>query len=153
MYEKEIRDLKGRFDQIMAKLEEDFAGIRTGRATTGLVENISVSYYGQTQPLKQMATLTVPDPSHIVVQPWDKNALGDIELAISNSETGLSASSDGNVIRVNLPQMTQEHREELIRNISRKGEEGRIALRSQRGETWDRIRKMEKDGDITEDDR
>ncbi len=153
MYDKEIRDLKNKFEQIIGKLKEDFAGIRTGRASTGLVENIMVSYYGSTTPLKQMATLTVPDPAHIVIQPWDKNALGDIELAIANSETGLSPSNDGNVIRVNLPSMTEEHREELIRGISRKGEEGRIALRSVRGEVWDRIKKMEKEGTVTEDDR
>jgi len=153
MYDKEIRDLKSKFEQIIDKLKEDFAGIRTGRASTGLVENIMVSYYGSTTPLKQMATLTVPDPAHIVIQPWDKNALGDIELAIANSETGLSPTNDGNVIRVNLPSMTEEHREELIRGISRKGEEARIALRSVRGEVWDRIKKMEKEGTVTEDDR
>lgn len=153
MYDKEIRELKSKFEQVVAKLKEDFAGIRTGRASTGLIENIQVSYYGSTQPLKQMATLTVPDPAHIVVQPWDKNALGDIELAIRNSDTGLSPVNDGSVIRINLPSMTEEHREELIRGITKKGEEARIALRNLRGETWDRIRKMEKDGEITEDDR
>ena len=153
MYDKEIRELKGKFEQIIDKLQEDFAGIRTGRASSGLVENIQVSYYGSTTPLKQMATLTVPDPAHIVVQPWDKNALGDIELAIRNSQSGLSPVNDGNVIRINLPSMTEEHREELIKGISRKGEEARIALRSVRGETWDRIRKMEKGGEVTEDDR
>lgn len=153
MYDKEIKDLKSKFVQIIEKLAEDFAGIRTGRASTGLVENIMVSYYGQTQSLKQMATLSTPDPTQIVIQPWDKNALGDIELAVRNSETGLSASSDGNVVRVSIPPMTQEHREELIRNISRKGEEARIALRTVRGDAWDRIRKMEKAGEVTEDDR
>lgn len=153
MYDKEIKDLKTKFEQIIDKLKEDFAGIRTGRASTGLVENIMVTYYGSTTPLKQMATLTVPDPAHIVIQPWDKNALGDIELAIANSETGLSPTNDGNVVRVNLPSMTEEHREELIRGISRKGEEARIALRSVRGEVWDRIKKMEKEGTVTEDDR
>ena len=153
MYEKEIRELRAKFEQVIEKLKEDFASIQTGRASTGLVENIQVSYYGSTAPLKQMATLTVPDSSHIAIQPWDKNALGDIELAIRNSDSGLSAVNDGNIIRVNLPPMTQEHREELIKNISRKGEEARIALRNLRGDSWDRIRKMEKDGTITEDDR
>lgn len=153
MYDKEIRDLKSKFEQIIEKLKEDFAGIRTGRASSGLVENIQVTYYGSTQPLKQMATLTVPDPAHIVVQPWDKNALGDIELAIRNSQSGLSPVNDGSVVRITLPSMTEEHRDELIRGISRKGEEARIALRSVRGESWDRIKKMEKSGEVTEDDR
>jgi len=153
MYQQEIRNLKTKFEQVIQKLKEDFATIRTGRASTGLVENVMVTYYGSTMPLKQMATLSTPDASQIVIQPWDKNALGDIELAIRNSDLNLSPTNDGNVVRVSLPPMTEERREELVRNIHRKGEEGRIALRSVRGETWEKIKKLEKNGKITEDDR
>lgn len=153
MYQQAIRDLKLKFEQIVLKLKENFAGIRTGRASTGLVENIMVSYYGATTPLKQMATLSTPDAAQIIIQPWDKNALGDIELAIRNSDLNLSPSNDGNIVRVSLPPMTEERREELVRNIHRKGEEGRIALRTVRGETWEKIKKLEKDSQITEDDR
>jgi len=153
MYKNEIKSLKEKFGQVVDKLSEDFANIRTGRATTGLVENIMVTYYGQTTPLKQMATLTTPDAALIQIQPWDKNALGDIELAIRNSDTGLSPSNDGSNIRVSLPPMTQDRRDELIRSISRKGEEARIALRNVRQETWDRIKRMEKNSELTEDDR
>ena len=153
VYSQEIRSLKQKFDQIILKINEDFSGIRTGRASTGLVENIQVSYYGSTAPLKQMATLSTPDAIQIIIQPWDKNALGDIELAIRNSDQNLSISNDGSSIRVLLPAMTEERREELVRSIHRKGEEGRIALRSTRGEAWEKIKRLEKDGKITEDDR
>lgn len=153
MYQAEIKSLRQKFDQIIEKLREDFAGIRTGRASVGLVENIMVSYYGSTAPLKQMATISTPDAAQIVIQPWDKNSLGDIELAVRNSDVNLSPSSDGNVIRIALPPMTEDKREELIKNIHRKGEEARVALRSVRGETWEKIKRMEKDKQLTEDDR
>ncbi|MDH4358674.1 MAG: ribosome recycling factor [Candidatus Berkelbacteria bacterium] len=153
MYQQEIKTLKQKFDQIAGRLSEDLATVRTGRASTSLVENITVSYYGSTAPLKQMATLSTPDPSQIVIQPWDKNSLGDIELAIRNSDLNLSPVNDGNAVRVVLPPMTQERRDELIRNIHRKGEEARVALRSVRQDSWEKVKKMEKDKKITEDDR
>jgi ribosome recycling factor len=153
MYQQEIKALKGKFDQVIEKLKENFAGIRAGRASTGLVENIPVTYYGSTAPLKQMATLTTPDATQIIIQPWDKNALGDIELAIRNSDLGLAPVNDGHLIRIVLPPMTQERREELAKNIARKGEEARVALRAARADTWEKIKKMEKDSKITEDDR
>lgn len=153
MYNSEIKNLKEKFNQVIDRLKEDFANIRTGRASTGLVENIMVTYYGQTTPLKQMATLTTPDATLIQIQPWDKNALGDIELAIRNSDIGLSPTNDGSNIRLALPPMTQERRDELVRAINKKGEEGRIALRNVRQETWEKIKKMEKNSELTEDDR
>jgi len=153
MYQTEMKILRQKFEQIIDKLKEDFKGIRTGRSSTGLVENIVVSYYGANTSLKQMANINTPDASQIVIQPWDKNALGDIELAIRNSDLNLSPSNDGNIIRIVLPPMTQERREELIRNISKKAEEARIALRNVRSETWESIQKMEKAGSLTEDDR
>lgn len=153
MYQQVIKVLEDKFDQVIDKLKEDFAGIRTGRASSGLVDNIMVTYYGSTVPLKQMAQVSTPDASLIVIQPWDKGALADVELAIRNSELGLSPTNDGSVVRVSLPPLTQERRDELVRNISKKGEEGRIALRNVRGEAWDKIKKMEKNAEITEDDR
>lgn len=153
MYQKIMDELEKKFDQVIAKLTEDFASVRTGRASSSLVDNIMVTYYGSTMPLKQTAQVTTPDSSLIVIQPWDKGALGDIELAVRNSELGLSPTNDGSVIRVALPPLTEERRNELIRNISKKGEEGRIALRNVRGEAWDQIKKMEKNSEITEDDR
>jgi ribosome recycling factor len=153
MYQTEMKILRQKFDQVIDKLSEDFKGIRTGRASSGLVENIIVTYYGQNTPLKQMANITTPDAALIQIQPWDKNSLGDIELAISNSDLNLSPTNDGNVIRISLPPMTQERREELVRNISKKAEEARIALRNVRGEAWEQIQKMQKAGTLTEDDK
>jgi len=153
MYQNELKNLKSKFEQIVEKLKEDFAGIRTGRASSGLVENISVSYYGSTAPLRQMATISTPDAAQIIIQPWDKNSLGDIELAIRNSDINLSPTNDGNVVRVSLPPMTEDRREELVHSIHRKGEEARVALRTVRGEVWEKIKRMEKDSELTEDDR
>jgi len=153
MYQRVISDLKKKFEQIIEKITEDFASVRTGRASSSLVDNIMVTYYGSTVPLKQMAQVTTPDAALIVIQPWDKGALADVELAIRNSELGLSPTNDGSVIRVALPPLTQERRDELVRNISKKGEEGRIALRNVRGEAWDQVKKLEKNSEITEDDR
>ncbi len=153
MYSSIIKELTSDFEKIIERLREDFANIRTGRASTSLVENIKVNYYGSVAPLKQMATLSTPDASQIIIQPWDKNALGDIELAVRNSDLNLSGVNDGNVVRIVLPPMTEERRNELIRNISKKGEEARIALRNVRQQAWDKIKKMEKDGEVTEDDK
>ncbi|OQA53007.1 MAG: Ribosome-recycling factor [candidate division WS2 bacterium ADurb.Bin280] len=153
MYQKMLDELKKKFEHIIERLSEDIATVRTGRSSSSLVDNISVTYYGSTMPLKQMAQVTTPDPSSIVIQPWDKGALNDIELAIRNSDLGLSPTNDGSFIRISLPPLTEERRNELIRNVSKKGEEGRIALRNIRGEVWDQIKKMEKKSEITQDDR
>lgn len=153
MYHGQIKELKQKFELVIDRLREDFVNIRTGRASTGLVENIIVSYYGTNTPLKQMASLSTPDASQITIQPWDKGALGDIENAIRISELNLEPVNDGLIIRLSVPQMTQERREEMVRLISKKGEEARIALRNVRQDVWDKIKKMEKDDQITEDDR
>ncbi len=153
MYSDKIKELKTKFDQVILRLGEDFANIRTGRASAALVENIVVSYYGSSTPLKQMASIATPDASQIIIQPWDKNALGDIELAIKNSDLSLSPVNDGNVVRIVLPPMTQERREEIIKTLEKKGEEARVALRNVRGEIWEEIKRREKESKITEDDR
>lgn len=153
MYSNLLKELKSKFDQVISKLEEDFQKVRTGRASVALVENIIVSYYGSTTPLKQMATLSTPDASQILIKPWDLNALGDIELAIRNSDLNLSPVNDGNFVRIVLPPMTEERRNELVSLLDKKGEEARVALRNVRGDTWERVKKMEKEGTITEDDR
>lgn len=153
MYSQIIRQTKTKFDQVIEKLKEDFGSIRTGRASGSLVENIPVTYYGSTTVLKQMATIATPDSTQITIQPWDRNALGDIETAIRNSDLNLSPVNDGQLVRISLPPMTEERRNELARTISKKGEEARIALRNVRGESWDEIKKLEKKSELTEDDR
>jgi ribosome recycling factor len=135
------------------KLSENFRQLRTGQASSALVENILVSYYGTKVPLKQMANISIPDPNSITIQPWDNNSLGDIEQALRNSEIGLNPINDGRLIRLNLPPMTAERREELVRILHQTAEECRIALRNLREEAWKQIKKLEEAKQITEDDR
>lgn len=139
--------------QVVDKLHENFQGLRTGKANSSLVENIAVTYYGSKVPLKQMANISTPDANLIVIQPWDTNSLGDIKLAIENSEIGLNPTSDGRAIRLSLPPMTAERREELIRMVHKMAEEVRVILRNLREESWKDIKKLESQKQITEDDR
>lgn len=153
MYQKIIRNLGPKMQAALDKLAENFRGLRTGKANSALVENILVSYYGTKVPLKQMANISIPDPNSIAIQPWDNNSLGDIELSIRNSEVGLNPVNDGRLIRLSLPPMTAERREELIKLLHQTAEECRIAIRNLREEAWKEIKKLENQKQITEDDR
>lgn len=153
MYQTILRDLNPKMQEVTGKLAENYRSLRTGKANSGLVENIAVSYYGSKVPLKQMANVTVPEANLIVVQPWDVNSLGDIELAIRNSEIGLNPTSDGRVIRLVLPPMTAEVREELIKMVHKLAEDCRVVLRNLREEAWKETKKLENFKQITEDDR
>ena len=153
MYKDLLKDMRVKADEVLEKLKEEFKNIHTGRANSALVENIVVSYYGQNSPLKQMATINVPEANQIVVTPWDVNSLGDIENAIRNSQLGFSPVNDGKSVRVTLPPLTEERRNEFAALISKLAEEGRIAVRTLREDVWKNVKKMEKDGDLTEDDR
>jgi len=139
--------------EVISKLEEDLRTVRTGKASSVLVENIQVSYYGTQTALKQMANISTPDASLIVIQPWDLNALGDIEIAIRNANLGLGTTNDGRVIRISLPPLTEERRNEFVKLIHQKAEACRIALRNLRKEGWEEVQKLEKDGSLTEDDK
>jgi len=153
MFQKIVNQLKPKMQEVIDKLRDNFRGIRTGKASSALVENIAVSYYGTKVPLKQMANITTPDASLIVIQPWDVNSLGDIEMAIQNSDIGINPSSDGRAIRLSLPPMTAERREELVRMIHKAAEESRIVLRNLREEAWREVKQLENQKQITEDDR
>jgi len=153
MYQAVISKNKPKMQEMMGKLADELQKIRTGRANTGLVENIKVSYYGTQTPINQMASLTVPDPSSILITPWDQNSLGDIELAIRNSNIGINPVNDGKSIRIVLPALNEERRKELSKMAKDMTEETRIAMRNIRQEAWNEIKKLERDGKITEDDR
>jgi ribosome recycling factor len=153
MYQATINQKKPKMQELLGKLEDEFKNIRTGRANTGIVDNLKVSYYGTETPLKQMASLTTPDASSILITPWDQNALGDIEQAIRNSNLGFNPVNDGRNIRISLPPLTEERRKELSKMVHDIAEETRIGLRNIRQDAWNDIKKMEKDGKITEDDR
>lgn len=148
-----LNRLRPKMDEVIVKLKEDLQTVRTGKASAGLVDNILVSYYGTQTPLKQMAQISTPDANLITIQPWDNNSLGDIEMALSNANLGFGVGSDGRVVRVSLPPMTEERRLEFIKLIHQKAEAVRIILRNLREESWREIQRLEKAGSLTEDDR
>ena len=148
-----MNSLRPKMDEVIQKFDEDLRTIRTGKASTSLVENILISYYGTQTPLKNMASLTTPDPNLIVIQPWDVNSLGDIEISIRNLNLGFGVTNDGRVIRLSLPPLTQERRAEFIKLTHQKAESCRVTLRGLRQGAWEEIQKLEKGGQLTEDDR
>ena len=133
-------------------LRADLATVRAGRATPSLLEKVFVYYYGTPTPVSQVASVTVPEPRIIVIQPWEKTLLKDIEKAIMKSDLGLNPNNDGTVIRLNLPQLTEERRKELVKVVHKKSEDCRVVIRNVRREANDSIKKIEKAKEITEDE-
>lgn len=133
-------------------LHRELATVRTGRASPGLVENLKVEYYGTPTPLVQLATITAPEARLIVIQPWDRNAMGPIEKAILKSDLGLTPNNDGKVIRLQIPPLTTERRKELVKMLQKRVEEGRVAVRNCRREAHDRLRALLKNKEISEDE-
>jgi len=153
MYQSVINKTKPEMQKLLNKLQEEFNNVRTGRASTGIVENVVVNYYGTQTPLKQMASITTPDASSIVITPWDQSSLGDIEQAIRTSDLGFNPVNDGKSVRISLPPLTEERRKELVKLVHDIAEEVRVGLRNLRQDAWNEIKTMEKDSKITEDDR
>ena len=133
-------------------MERDFAGLRTGRASTSLVERIHVDYYGTPTPLNQLASISVPEPHQIVIQPWDRGVLGAIEKAIMKSDIGLMPNVDGTVVRLNIPQLTEERRKDIVKSVHKRMEEARVEIRNLRREAADTLKKEERDGTLGADD-
>jgi ribosome recycling factor len=133
-------------------MERDFQGIRTGRASTSLVERIHVDYYGTQTPLNQLAGLSVPEPHQIVIQPWDRSVLSAIERAIIKSDIGLTPNVDGTVVRLNIPQLTEERRRDLVRVVHKRMEEARVEIRNLRRDAADELKKLERDGELGTDE-
>lgn len=134
-------------------LQRELATIRTGRASPALVEQIRVDYYGVPTPLGQMATISVPEARLLVIQPWDKGSLSSIEKAILKSGLGLNPANDGDVIRLSIPQLTEERRKELVRVVRKRVEEGRVAIRNVRRETMEQLRDLTRNKEISEDEQ
>ena len=134
-------------------LQRELATIRTGRASPALVEQIRVDYYGVPTPLGQMATISVPEARLLVIQPWDKGSLSSIEKAILKSGLGLNPANDGDVIRLSIPQLTEERRKELVRVVRKRVEEGRVAIRNVRRETMEQLRDLARNKEISEDEQ
>ena len=133
-------------------LKEELATIRTGRATPALIEHIKVDYAGVPTPLNQIAGISAPEVSLLVIQPWDKSSISSIEKAILKSDLGLNPSSDGNVIRIGIPPLSEERRQELIKVVRKRVEERKVAVRSLRHEAMDALKKLEKDKEISQDE-
>ena len=133
-------------------MERDFSGIRTGRASTALVERINVDYYGTQTPLNQVAGISTPDAHLIVIQPWDRSVLSAIEKAITKSDIGLMPNVDGTVVRLNVPPLTEDRRKEMVKQVRRRTEEARVEVRNHRREAADQLKKALRDGDLSEDE-
>lgn len=147
-----IQDAEQRMTKSLSALEEELAGLRTGRASAALFDRIRVEYYGTPTPLNQVASVSVPEPRLVVIQPWDKALLSEIEKAIQSSELSLNPSNDGKVIRISIPPLTEERRKELVKLAKNIAEQSRVAVRNVRRDANDELKKKEKAGDISEDD-
>jgi len=133
-------------------LGQELAGIRTGKASPGLLDSIKVNYYGQMVPVKQVANIAVPDHRMITIQPWDRTLIVEIEKAIRISELGLNPQNDGGVIRLPIPLLTEERRKDLVKIVKRIGEDSRVAVRNVRRDANEKLKKLEKDHELSEDD-
>jgi ribosome recycling factor len=133
-------------------MERDFSGIRTGRASTALVERITVDYYGTQTPLNQVAGISTPDAHLIVIQPWDRSVLSAIERAITKSDIGLTPNVDGTVVRLNVPPLTEERRKDMVKQVRRRTEQARVEVRNHRRDAADQLKKAMRDGDLSEDE-
>ena len=142
-----------RMEKALDALERDFSEIRAGRANPNVLNNVVVEYYGTPTPLNQMAAVSVPEPRMLVIQPWDASTLKDIEKAINVAEIGINPQNDGKVIRLTFPQLTEEHRKALVKDVSKRGEEAKVAIRNVRRDSMDDLKKLKKDNEITEDDQ
>lgn len=147
-----IPETEKKMDSAVEAMKEGFAAIRTGKASPSLVENISVDYYGTSTRLRDIAGITAPEPRMLVVQPWDQSAVKSIEKAIQASQIGISPVSDGRVIRLPIPELSEERRAELAKMVRTRGEDARVEIRNARREANDAAKAMEKKSEITEDD-
>jgi len=151
MITETIQDAEERMTKAIDALRRELATVRTGRANPGLVEDLRVDYYGTMTPLKQLASVAVPEARLLTIQPWDKSSLGAIEKAIQKSDLGLTPNNDGSIIRLVIPQLTEERRKELVRVVHKKVEEGRVAVRNIRRDAHSMLRELLHEKEISED--
>lgn len=147
-----VSECRDRMDKSVEALKRELVTIRTGRASPALVDSIPVSYYGSKTPLGQMASISVPEARVLLIQVWDRGALGDVEKAILTSDMGLTPNNDGEVIRISLPVLSEERRRDLVKLVGRKTEEGHVAVRNVRRDAMEGLRSLEKDGEIGKDE-
>ena len=153
MGSKEVyQETEEKMKKAMASLKKDLGNIRAGRATPAMLERVTVDYYGAQTPVNQVASVSAPEPRMLVIQPWEKNLLGVIEKAILKSDLGITPNNDGSVIRLNIPQLTQQRRAELVKMTKKSTEESKVAVRNLRREANDSLKKLEKEKVISEDE-
>lgn len=153
MVKEVLHDALDRMEKSMVTLKKDLAGLRVGRATPALLDRVLVEYYGVPTQIGQMASVSVPEPRTLVIQPWDRGQLKTIEKAIMKSDLGLTPISDGTVIRLSIPQMTEERRLDLVKTVRKKCEECRVAIRNIRRDANDLLKELQKSHEISEDDQ
>lgn len=147
-----LADLKANMQKSVEATQRSFNTIRTGRANAAILDRVMVDYYGTETPLKTLSNISTPDASTILIQPYDKGSMGQIEKAIGMSDVGLTPNNDGQVIRLNIPPLTEERRKELVKLAGKMAEEGKVAIRNIRRDAIDDVRKQEKNSDISEDE-
>lgn len=147
-----LREADHKMEQALAHLREDLSSVRTGRASGSVLSRITVEYYGTPVPLNQLASVNVPEPRLLVVQPFDKNSISQIEKAIQQSDLGITPSNDGQVIRLAFPPLTEERRKDLVKQVHHRAEEGRVAVRNVRRHAKDDMEKLEREHSISEDE-
>jgi ribosome recycling factor len=152
MIDDVLSDANTRMDKSVEAVKHEFTSIRTGRASAALLERVQVSAYGTKMPVNQVATISVPEPRLLSITPFDKGTIKDIERAIQESDLGLTPANDGQLIRLPIPQLTEERRKELVRQVRHMGEEGKVAARNIRRDAIHHLKELEKDGDVGADD-
>ena len=152
MWDRVVKDAESKMKKTLEVTHNDFSKLRTGRANPHLLDSIRVQYYGAPTVLKQLATISIPEPRMIILQPYDLNSVREIEKAIQGSDTGLVPMVDGKIIRISIPALSKERREELVKIVKKVAEDGRISMRSIRRDANDQVKKLEKDKKITEDE-
>ncbi|MBN8234479.1 ribosome recycling factor [Halobacillus kuroshimensis] len=152
MSEAVINETKQQMEQAVQAYSRQLATVRAGRANPSILDNVYVDYYGAATPLNQLAQVSAPEPRLLVITPYDKTAIAEIEKAILKADLGLSPSSDGNVVRINIPALTEERRKDLAKVVGKYSEEAKVQVRNIRRDSNDRLKKLEKDGELTEDD-
>ena len=149
----DLKEFQRKMEKTLDVLASDFAAVRAGRANAQVLDRITVEYYGQPSPINQVGTVSSPDPRTLVIQPWDGSLLKAIEKAIQTSDLGINPQNDGRVIRLVFPQLTEERRKELAKQVRKYGEEAKVAVRNIRRDAMDKFKAMKKAGKITEDDQ
>jgi ribosome recycling factor len=152
MPHESVTIIEPKMQRAIEAMERDFSGIRTGRASSALVERITVDYYGTQTPLNQLASISVPEAHQIVIQPWDRGVLSAIEKAILKSDIGLTPNVDGTLVRLNIPPLTEERRKDIVKSVHKRMEDARVEIRNIRREANDGIKKEERDGELGTDD-